>query len=81
LKIWHFLPELREIVDRLPIDQKAYLLFSDKYKRKRRHMRRTKVLRRELLRELEQKKIKYRICKLENYTIVMPRNSRMLNRK
>jgi len=81
LKIWHFLPELRKTVDRLPIDEKAYLLFSDNTKRKRRHVQRTKVIRRELLRELRQKKIKFRICKLEYYTIIIPKNSRMLNRK
>jgi hypothetical protein len=81
LKIWHFLPELRKTVDRLPIDEKAYLLFSDNCERRRRHIQRTKVIRRELLSKLKQEKIKYRICKLKYYTIIIPKNSRMLNRK
>jgi hypothetical protein len=81
LTIWNFLPDLREAVERVPKAKKAYLFFSDDHKRREWHIKATKVVRRRLIRELKQKKIRYRIHDLEYYTIVIPMDSRIWIRK
>ena len=79
--IRNFLPELREVVDRVPISEKAYLFFSRDYKRRKWHMEFTKIVRGMLAIELREKKIKFKFHNLKYHSILIPEASRNLTKQ
>ncbi len=66
---------LREEVDKIPWQKKAYLFFGDKYYRQPWHVKRTATLRKKIMDSLKKENIPYRIYNLPYYTIIIPRTA------
>lgn len=63
---------LREEMEKVPWQQKAYLFFGDRYRRRPWHVEATVQLRRRLIERLKKENIRYRVFNLPYYTIIIP---------
>ena len=71
-----FYPWLRERVDKVPWQEKAYLFFGDAYYRGNQrawHREMTHNVRQRILQRLQKEDVPYTVHKLANYTIIIPK--------
>lgn len=66
---------LREEVDKVPWQKKAYLLFGDRYWRRSWHIEATFNLKQRLIERLKKENIPYRVINLPYYTFIIPKTA------
>jgi hypothetical protein len=72
--IKNFYPRMRDEVDALPHDEKAYLVFNDEYPRRDWHIKFTKAIVNNLRRHFQEEGAKYRTFHLTDFTLFVPRS-------
>ncbi len=77
VSIGFFYPWLKEKVDRVPPERRAYLFFSERYPRHRSFHEETRKLIRSVRRELDSRRELYRIVEMKYYLLIIPNKSRL----
>ncbi|MCP2618767.1 hypothetical protein NLC82_05025, partial [Candidatus Aminicenantes bacterium AC-335-A11] len=67
-----FYPQMKKRVDKIPRKHKAFIFFSENYPHKKWHKQFTKIMKITILNYLKKRKIKFKIYKLDYFTLIIP---------
>jgi hypothetical protein len=72
-RVQNFFPEMRARIKALPLEDKAYIVYSDWYPRAEWHKKATVFARQDVLNKLNRAGVRARIYKLRDYEVIIPR--------
>jgi len=75
LTIPQFFPEMRDQVDNIPLEHKAYLFFTEQAPTRAWHKKATAVLKARLIRDLKKAGLSYRTIKIQYFVLFLPLRS------